>query len=701
MGAGGRHPPSPSASLFSSFFPSSPHHINSPITIVMPTPNGPSSTLRSQQDDVGGSGIINGAGMPSPAPQRTGAAAAFEAYARSLNAHSQSHANRPHQHPAGHASSRPTLSSNSASPTLPAPALHQRSSSAADSHSPSRRSTTRDDWTKTEDDCLLRCVRGYGVQQWDKALAAFLKASNRPQRSGSAVFARYKQLVSNHKAKRQALSKKLMAGSTRWAFWDVEWYRKCSEACSQQRSNPRSMASSSSTTGPQSSHSGRFGTVPDNHGEDELDQEVNASDTPTVATSSRTSLPRTSNAVLAHSILPPVGQSGSGWTRHEDEILVNSVERHDRLWDLVESDFRAAFPQHSRSRHALVARYHHLHRAARERQEAEGGTSPSPSSAPQQQAGSATMPRSSEAEPRAPDVPTAQNQAWTEEEEADLLGIVLQHPELRYTPGQGQDQGFSCDSFEAAYAEYSALYPERTKTLTSVQTKSLELLQRHFDEQEHEEHEERGGGTAKRGEGAGHGQDEGVDLLMDEPDAAASEGVALNNEHQADHQGIRAASQSASSGAQSANEQHRDGSAAHSTLPAQGTTTSCQAPLASNPIIDHDVHILENGFRFQSLPSNTEIRIYSSKRYHITQPASGEILPGSAAGAAPLIFNILHDGSLLELVTPPGTRTQVVFVNEDGESVASGPSGAAGPVVGVETHFMTQDLLRIVFWRPL
>lgn len=71
------------------------------------------------------------------------------------------------------------------------------------------------DWSKEDDASLLRCIRGYGLSQLDKAIAAFLKLSKGPPRSKQAIIDRYEMLQEEHKAKGKEQARRRMSNGGR------------------------------------------------------------------------------------------------------------------------------------------------------------------------------------------------------------------------------------------------------------------------------------------------------------------------------------------------------------------------------------------------------------------------------------------------------------------------------------------------------
>ena len=74
---------------------------------------------------------------------------------------------------------------------------------------------SENDWSKEDDASLLRCIRGYGLSQLDKAIAAFVKLSKGPLRSKQAIIDRYELLQAEHKAKGKEQARRRMSNGAR------------------------------------------------------------------------------------------------------------------------------------------------------------------------------------------------------------------------------------------------------------------------------------------------------------------------------------------------------------------------------------------------------------------------------------------------------------------------------------------------------
>lgn len=172
--------------------------------MAMSTRTGPSTELRTGQEDVG--------------CQQT---------AHAVIATSSASA-------AVHLSDQPSAAAQSARTGYPASTAAAALGTAPFQHSPQtslsaspsrgnvsnpRSSTNRghSNWGQADDVALQRCVRGYGVQNWSRAMAAFRKVYKGPALSDRLLLGRYNKLQADAQRRRkQAHASRLLRSSASW-----------------------------------------------------------------------------------------------------------------------------------------------------------------------------------------------------------------------------------------------------------------------------------------------------------------------------------------------------------------------------------------------------------------------------------------------------------------------------------------------------
>lgn len=285
--------------------------------------------------------------------------------------------------------------------------------------------------------------------------------------------------------------------------------------------------------------------------------------------------------------------------------------------------------------------------------------------------------------------PLPQDEAWTNEEENHLLQIVLDHEHI--TPLLAQ--------VRAVNQAFRALFPNTTRSLESLHTKYSELLERY-----HEEVDAGEDGEQSDFEESFGGESSGVDFLADEVGQGGSgEAVFLNQQQHSMNSSVSRDKQELRMQDQS-EEAELDHFGTSSLL--FNDTHPAPSPLNhSSPLddFDYDVKNLAYGYRFERLPLNTQLCIYSPTHYKLRRltPANQAAGSPNSDGEDPFfVFNIMQNRSIVGAVLPPDTKVHPVIVDEEGRRIGRG-GGSRGPPAGPETHFECPDKFRVEFYAPL